>query len=270
MRSTRFTRTALVAIVAAGGLATVAGPSLAGGGTNDGLRAQPENLPDGMEVLERNAEAIGGRAAFEGIDTLKTVSTLEIPIAGISGTVTTYSAAPRKLKIVVDIPQFGRQSSGFIDGVAWSYSEIQGPQILQGEQADQQRQQADFYLAVEPGRLYASAETVGVEDVEGERCYKVELTTESGFEQTAWYSVDSGLQRKTASTTSSPQGEVTNETVILEYMDVQGIKIPKRTRSLIAGTQEVLTMVEEAVADADLPDDAFEMPEAVEEIAPTG
>jgi len=270
MRSTRFTRTALVALIAAGGLATATGPALAGGDTDAGLSAQPENLPEGMEVLNRNAEAIGGRRAFEGIDTLKTVATLEIPAAGIQGTVTTYSAAPMKMRVVVDIPQFGKTESGYTDGVAWGYSELQGPQIMEGDQAAQQRQQADFYLAVEPERLYESAETVGTEDVEGERCYKVELVTEDGFEQTSWYSVESGLQRKTAAVAESPQGRITNETFILEYMEVQGIKIPKRTRSVVAGTQEILTQVQEAVADADLPDGIFEMPEPVKEIAPAG
>lgn len=274
MRNTKSTRTALFVLTAAGGLAVAAATPMAHVATahapesSAGRTAQPENLPDGMEILERHAEAIGGRAAFEGIDTLKTVSTLEIPMAGVQGTVTTYAAAPRKLRIVVDIPQLGQQETGYTDGVAWSNSELQGPQIMEGEAAAQQKLQADFYLPVEPGLLYSEAEAVGTEDVEGEACYKVELVTNDGLEQTSWYSIDSGLQLKTAAVVESPQGEITNETLILEYMNVRGIKIPKLTRSTVAGTQEVVTTVEEAVADADLPEDAFEMPEEVKQIAP--
>ena len=87
--------------------------------------------------------------------------------------------------------------------------------------------QADFFSNLQDPAVYSTAKTVEVTDFEGKKCYKVQVMRDGrdGFE---FFSVETGLLAGYTGTQPSQQGPTQMTSVIGEYMDVGGVKFPKR------------------------------------------
>jgi len=221
------------------------------------------NLPSAQEVLDRYVEATGGRAGYEAIRDAKTTGTLAMKEMGLAGTLAVAQSADGRARVTVDIAGIGKTEQGISPGgVAWSTDAMQGPRLLEGPERDELARTFLLDSAITL-RDYAEARVVGVELVEGEPAYRMELVGKAGQPETRFYAVDGGLLVRTTRRATSPVGEFTVTTTYDEYRDTPPVQTPTRFTQVMEGVGQRLRM-EFAMADVrynvGLPDEAFAPP----------
>jgi len=91
-------------------------------------------------------------------------------------------------------------------------------------------------------KLYKKVETLGMETINGDDCYKVELTPNEGAVETGWYSKKSGLIVKRSRIAKSPMGEIPVEFVTVDYREFNGLLMPTKVVQKAAGTEFTITL----------------------------
>ena len=225
------------------------------------MRAQTP-LPEGSAVLDKYVEVTGGRAAYEKLRSEVQTATMEIAGQGVRFTMTIYRAAPNKSYVVMEMPGMGKIEEGTDGKVVWSLSAIQGPRIKEGAEKSMGLLAATFNGDLRWRELYKSAETVGVEDVEGGPCYKVVLTGNDGLIQTRYYSTKTGLIVKTIMTVKTQMGEIPTESVVSDYRDAGGVLVPYKSVSKIL-TQQLVMTVENVKPNAEIDASRFALPDEI-------
>lgn len=225
------------------------------------VRAQdaPAPLPKADVILDKYIEVTGGKAAYEKRHSEVSTATIELVSQGVKGTITSWQAEPDKLYMVMDLEGVGKIESGVNDGVVWENSAIQGPRIRKGVERAVGLRQATFSGSLKWRKLYQKAETVGVEAVDGEDCYKVVLTPAEGADEIRFYSKKTGLLVKTTTKIASPMGEVPVESLASDYKDFGGILQPSKTTQKIAAVT-ISSTVESVKVNEEIPPERFALP----------
>lgn len=197
-------------------------------------------LPDGFAVLDRHAEAIGGEERNKEIKGLRVSGSFKMPVMNIDGSIIISSKAPASTLIQVDLGVMGQVIQGTNGSVVWASQPGMETQVIEGAQADQLKHQARFYAAVEPRETYSSAETVGIVDHKGTKCYKVNLVTTWDQHEVALYEVESGLLRKVSIRANAETDLFTNETEFSDYKEVEGVMYAHTIELLNNGIQQFM------------------------------
>lgn len=184
-----------------------------------------KSLPSGREALERYVEKTGGRAAYEKVSARVVSGFMEMPALGMKAPYTLMQAAPNKYRMTIEIPGAGKSEQGSNGTTAWAMDSIQGPRLVEGEEAAQMGRSMAFNAELEPEKHWKGMETVGIEAVQGRPTYKVMLTPASGTATAHFYDVESGLLVKSLVIAKTPMGDVPAESTIGEYKAFDGIMI---------------------------------------------
>ena len=220
----------------------------------------------GKQVLEKAIDAMGGRAAMEKVKSRITTVTAAVPAMNVNGTVTIYQQAPNKAYIVQDIAGIGKTESGTDGNIAWQMSPMMGVRILSGEEKEATMREATLNSDLEPDKWYKSIENTGTEDVNGKPAYKVVFTTNSGQKETRYFDKASFLPVKTETVVKGPQGEVPVSTLVTDWQEIEGIKMPMKVTQHIMQFDQTLT-VTKVEQNVDIPAEKFEVPEKVKAAA---
>ena len=102
-------------------------------------------------------------------------------------------------------------------------------------------------------------ETLGVENAEGEQCFKVGLVPKTGRPETRFYSKATGLLVKTVTTAVSPMGEVNVEVTTSDYKPFGGILAPTHSKQKAAG-QDMDITINSITFDESIPAEYFDLP----------
>lgn len=221
--------------------------------------AAEEVLPKADTILDRFVEVTGGKAAHLKRNSEIATGTLEFVAAGLKGTLTRYAAAPDKSYTVLDIEGVGKIEMGSAAGVAWEKSAIQGPRVKSGEEKAQALREGTFNAQLNWRKLFPKAETIGVETIDGEPCYKVVLTPAAGKPETRYYQKKSGLAVKTTTIAVNQMGEVPVEVIISDYKNFDGVLVPTKVVQKAAG-QEFTMTIQNIKVNEEIPADRFEPP----------
>jgi len=221
------------------------------------------DLPTADTVMNQYIEATGGKAAYEKIKTSVLTGTIEIPAANIKGKLKLTQAAPNKLAMYAELGPAGVNKRVTDGKTVWDYSTTAGDRVLDGEEKDAFLLEADFYKELRWKELYAKAECVGVEDVNGKPAYKIVLTPKTGKPTTEYYDKASHLRVKSAQSMTTPMGDIEIEEYQTDYKEVSGVKIPFTITQKIL-TQEIVMKLTDVKTNVELPDDAFKRPTADE------
>src|ERR1035438_10536976 len=151
------------------------------------------DLPKGETLLDKYIEVTGGKAAYAKIHSDMTTGTMEFKAMGLKGKITTYAAEPDKKYSEIVFEGMGKMQEGVSGGVAWSLSAMQVPRVKDGDERAETLLQAKFNSDLNWRDLFKSAETVGVETVDGKECYKVVLTPKTGSPNTRWFDKETNL-----------------------------------------------------------------------------
>jgi len=201
---------ALAAIVAAGSAA----------------HAQAPALPSIDQILDKYVAAVGGRAAIEKVTSRVSKGTMEIPDAGMSGTITISEKAPDKSLAVIEIGGMGVIRDG-TDGVnSWEESPQTGLRDKTGVELADARRSATFNVELKLKTIYKTLAVTGREKVGSRDAYVVLATPAEGSPSRMFFDVESGLMVRQSMTRESPNGPVDVDVYLEDVRDVAGIKQP--------------------------------------------
>jgi zinc protease len=224
--------------------------------------AAQEALPQAGAILDKYIEATGGRAAYEKLHSEVRSGSMELVGKGITFKMTLYRAAPSKSYMVLEVPGVGQMEEGTDGQVAWSRSAVQGPRVKEGDERALALLAAAFNADLRWRDLYKSAETQGSEEVNGQSCYKVLITTKEGLQQTRYYDKKSGLLVKAAMIAKTQMGEIPTESLLSDYKSVDGILIPHKTFMKVLG-QEIVMTLDSLKTNVEIEESRFQAPEEI-------
>ena len=227
-----------------------------------GVRLAADDLPKADTILDKYVEVTGGKAAYEKTRSEVTTGKMELVGKGISGTVLSYRADPDKSYTEVEITGIGKMREGSDGKVAWSLSAMQGPHLKEGAEKAQALNAGRSNPEIRWREIYKSAETTGVEDVDGKPCYKVVLTPKEGNPMTRFYDKSSNLLVKMTMTVTNPMGEIPVESTVGDYRKEGAVLVPHKVVQKAAG-QEIAITVDKVEFNTDIPKDKFEVPDEI-------
>jgi hypothetical protein len=244
------------------GFALLLGLSPAIPGQEPSATAPAKDLPSAESILDRYVEVTGGREAYEKRTSEVAHGKMEMAGVGISGELTSY-AKPGLQYVVIELAGVGKIEQGIKDGIAWENSILQGARIKTGEEREATLRDAIFNAPIHWREIYPTVETVSIESVNGENAYRVLQTPAEGNAVTSYYSVESGLAIKTSMTLASQMGDIPVEATMSEYREFEGVLSPTKMIQKAAG-QNIAITVDSVEVNADIPDERFDLPEAVQ------
>lgn len=216
-----------------------------------------DDLPKAETILDKSLEAAGGKAAFEKIKSRHTVATIEMPSMGLKGTVEAWQAPPAKSYSKSTLPGMGEIIECTDGEIAWQMSAMMGPALKEGEEKAMALRLAKFNAEANWRETYKSAETVGVEDVNGRPCYKLKMIPHVGREETQYIDKETYLPAKAVMVFVTAMGEIPVESYPSDYKKVGDITVPHSVKQSMAG-QEVILTIEQFNANVDIPKDRFD------------
>lgn len=227
------------------------------------LALSAQDLPDGRALIARHNEASGAET-LRSHSSMHTKGQLTMAAQGLNAEIEFFTAMPNRSAQKVVIPGMGEILSGFDGTTAWSMNPMQGPQVFEGEAAERIKSESEFLGALRGPEQVTSATTLEKTEMAGTPCYKVKLQWKSGRESFDCYAVDSGLLIGSVQTTESPMGPMESTTLLSEYKDFGGRKIPTKLVQSSMGQEQVVTIT--AVEYDSVSDSTFAVPPAVKAI----
>lgn len=221
-----------------------------------------DDLPKGETILDKYIEVTGGKAAHAKVKSDVSSGEMTLGAMGLKGKVMSYSQSPDKRVVEITLEGIGKISEGSNGEIAWSHSAMQGPRLKEGDEKAEALLQGKHNADSQWRDLYTSAETKGVESVDGKECYKVVVTPKSGKPQTRWYDKQSGLLLKMVMTSRSPMGEIEVESFLSDYRKEGELLLPHKISNKMAG-QEIAMTIDKVEQNVEIPKDRFEPPAEV-------
>lgn len=228
----------------------------------DPVAAAP--LPTAEEISKRHLAAIGGEEAVRKRTSTTMKGTISMPSMGLGGPMTSFASEPDRYLMTVTMPGVGEVKTGFDGTVAWSEDQMQGPRLMQGGELAQIKREANFRRDLDILAGWDTVKVAGRAAFGGAPCVEVEVT--GGGETSRFYFEEStGLYRGSRMSTESPLGKVQVETVVSEYREFDGVRMPVRTELSMMGQKQVLA-IDSVTFDAIDPK-TFELPAAIKALA---
>ncbi|TVP55977.1 MAG: hypothetical protein EA351_09175 [Gemmatimonadales bacterium] len=220
-----------------------------------------QDLPSADDLIDRYVELIGGEAAFSEVGS-HTTGTISMPAMGLQGTFEIFQSPPDQMVMRMDLPGIGEIQQGYNGEVGWSLNPLMGPQVMEGAELAQTREQAVLAAALRDASVVPGRETVEQSEYEGETCWVVALTWASGRESTDCYSTESGLLLASETTQASPMGEIRATTIYRDYRDFDGRLLPGRMIQRSSGQEQILEV--RTVEYREIAPDEFTLPAPIQ------
>lgn len=213
-------------------------------------------LPAGLtadEVIADYVEAIGGEKQLNDVNSMKLEMTMSMQ--GMALKVEQYQKRPNMYASIVTMNGNVMQKQVF-DGESGRMSGMQGEQEMEGEMLEEMKIQAILFPETRYDELGYGTILNGIEEVDGNDAYVVEVTSPSGTKSIHYFDTESGLKVKTSATMNTQMGEMVQTTLFDNYQEVNGIQVPySMTQSV--GPQSFDITVENVTLNEDIEDSVF-------------
>jgi hypothetical protein len=226
-----------------------------------GLAQTPAALPTVDQVLEKNITALGGRAAIEKITSRVAKGTMEIPDAGISGSLQISEKAPDKSLAVIELSGMGTIREGTDAAGAWEENPQTGLRDKTGSELADARRGATFNPELKMKTIYKTLAVTGMEKAGTRDAYVVLATPAEGSPTRMYFDAENGLMLRQQVTRDTPQGPVDVDVYLEDYREVDGIKQPFTVRQITAQFS-ILIRLTEITHNVALDDAIFKRPGA--------
>lgn len=201
-------------------------------------------MPSVDEILAKYVQAVGGRQANEKIKSRTAKGTVELSPMGLKGTIESYAVAPNKSYAKVSLAGVGDFFDGFDGTTAWMINPLQGSRDKQGEELAQSKIANNFNRELNLAKFYTKMEVKGIEKVGADDAYVVVATPGDLPAETFYFDTKSGLLVREDTTAVSPEGKMQGKTFLEDYREVDGVKIPFRTRTVLPQYELITTLTE--------------------------
>lgn len=212
------------------------------------------------ELIARNTEAKGGLAKMRSIQTMR--QSRRMTLQGMDAPVVVYAKRPNMVR--QEIQMGGRLVVMAFDGnTPWIVNPNTGTPgaiTIMGPQADAMRQDSDFDGPLLDYRTKGNTiELVGTETLGQKKVYHLKLTARTGLVQHYYLDAETALEMKLVTETDS--GKVEQE--LLDYRDVDGVKVPFLIRTTVNGVLQGEMKVEKVEFNLRIDDAMFRMPKGL-------
>lgn len=216
------------------------------------LEAAPEGVT-AESVIDAYIKALGGEAAMNKIKSSHMV--MSTTMQGMPITIETYTANPNKFYQKVSSGEMLLNQQVF-DGEKGKQASMQGEQAMSEEDAENMKVEGLLFPELQYEELGFKTTLKGMDKIDGEKVYLVEVEKPSGEKETDYYSVESGLLLKTVATMESPMGTMNQEQIFSDYKEVDGVKFPHKMVQLV-GPQKMDMTVETIELNKKAPEGTF-------------
>jgi len=219
------------------------------------------------QILDQYIEAIGGKAAWDKIQSMVVKTTTEVKPEGLKAEGTAWYARPAKYHYLV-VPKEGETEERGTDGtVFWHRSPSDGPLILTGEDRTQAILDVRLDKLLSWREIYGKGEYTGTEEILGVPCQKVVLQAPGSGRHLFYFQTgDHLLAKEVFVKMGMNQRRIVIEVFYRDYKKVGDVQIP---HTVVTGVMEkyrveTVTSVE---LNAKIPADRFALPKDVKETA---
>lgn len=183
------------------------------------------------QILERYTEAVGGRAAIDGITSYKAQGRFSSSVLREPGQFKIWGKDPRKSLSVIEFPRIGTLKKGFDGENRW----VQTPAGTFTDESPTQmaelEQDAEVYRAGKIRSLYESVILEGKARLSGRDVYILEGKPVKGPAERLFFDTESGLLMRWDMVRRNPQrGNVFVKVHLDDYREVDGVKVPFKVR----------------------------------------
>lgn len=216
------------------------------------MQAVPEGVTV-QSVITDYIEAIGGEKAINDIKSSHLV--MGSSMQGMPLKIEMYTSGDDKFYQKVSSGEM-ILSQQVINGEKGKMSSMQGEKSMTAEEIEATKAEALLFPELHYVKLGYKTSLKGMDELNGEKVYMVEVENPSGEKETDYYSVESGLLLQTTAQTESPMGTMTQKQVFSDYKEVNGVLIPY-TISQTVGPQSMDMTLEVIEFNKDIPEDIF-------------
>lgn len=228
--------------------------------------AAAQQLPPAKQLIDRYVEVTGGRDAYMKHRTRTTEIELEMPAMGMKMPMRVVQSAPNRMVSQAEMPgEAGTMRSGYDGTVGWQINPMAGPALMSGGELEQTVQQAEFYGTLNYDKLYRTMETTERTEMGGRPCYRVKLVTASGRESWQCFDTETGLMVASGGKQESQMGTIDMTTLLSDYKEFDGVRIPTRATAQMMGQQMVTTI--KSVSHAPVDASTFALPQEIQALA---
>lgn len=183
------------------------------------------------QILERYAEAVGGRAAIDGVTSYKAQGRFSSSVVREPGQFKIWGKDPHKTLSVIEFPRIGTLKKGFDGDNRW----VQTPAGTFTDESPTQmaelEQDAEVYRAGKIRSLYQTMTLEGKARLSGRDVYILEGKPAKGPAEKLFFDTDSGLLMRWDMVRRNPQrGNVFVKVHLDDYREVDGVKVPFKVR----------------------------------------
>lgn len=241
----------------------------AAGASDDG------DLPSADEVFDRYVEVTGGKAAYEKL--YNSVTRCTATSGGRQMKLVIYQQAPDGYYQYFEFAS-GRKFEAGSDGqTVWRKQGSGRHQLIYGAKRGASLRVAAFNEALRMAALFENTECVGIEEFNGQACYKVVATPAEGHVEELLYSKESGLLLTRGITRKTGVGDgLSTIKEFRDYAETEGVVTARtvtkkqflrdRTTGSERMIQETVTRVESIEYNVAIPEARFDLPEGVKEL----
>jgi outer membrane lipoprotein-sorting protein len=187
--------------------------------------AQMPALPTADQILEKYAQAVGGRAAFQKLTSRVATGTLEDQ-EGNSFSIELWAKAPARFRFEVTVPNYGPIVQAYDGSAAWDSNPSEGVRDLSGGARANRIRNSQFYREVNLRQLYKSLRVTGTSKIGELNVLVVEATPAEGAPDVFYFAADSGLLLRRDSHYEDQGQTIAFETHYEDYREVDGVKLP--------------------------------------------
>lgn len=183
------------------------------------------------QILERYAEAVGGRAAIDGVTSYKAQGRFSSSVVREPGQFKIWGKDPHKTLSVIEFPRIGTLKKGFDGDNRW----VQTPAGTFTDESPTQmaelEQDAEVYRAGKIRSLYQTMTVEGKARLSGRDVYILEGKPAKGPAEKLFFDTDSGLLMRWDMVRRNPhRGNVFVKVHLDDYREVDGVKVPFKVR----------------------------------------
>ena len=215
--------------------------------------------PAAAELFGKHLEASGGETAWSGKTSMRSTGAIEIPAAGLKGSMTLLAMEPDRMLVTMELPGMGETRTGSDGTTGWSIDPMRGPALMDEKQLADIKRDANFRRDLMLAKDAGNAEVLGLFEFEGTPCWRVKVTGAGSAKETHhFYAKDSGLLSGMSMRMATPMGEIPAVIAVGDYKDFGDVKLPARTVTKVMGQQQVMTT--DTVTWGGIDEKSFELP----------
>lgn len=196
-------------------------------------RPAPEGLT-AEKVMENYINAIGGAANLRKVKSK--VVRMNTEMGGYKVEIVSKKLYPKKKGLcktseaVIINGAMVAQKKVF-DGTKAKMGGMAGDKSIEGEELEKVKMESEPHTELRYAELGYKLKLIGVDLIDNNEAYKVEITSPKGEVEFQWFDAKNGLLVKSESTQKSPEGEITAITSFSDYKEVQGVKYAHTIKS---------------------------------------